>query len=114
MSAFVRGQKARYSSSGTTRVPGAMPVTGAALGPLGNDRGEKATARGILLSPLVSQKLDILGASENAPDSSVLRELLEAGKVTPAIDRTYPLSEAATAIRYFQEGHARGKVVIAV
>jgi NADPH:quinone reductase-like Zn-dependent oxidoreductase len=68
----------------------------------------------IVLSPLVSQKLGILGAKENAADLSVLRELLESGKVTPAVDRTYPLSEAAAAIRYFQEGNARGKVVIAV
>jgi NADPH:quinone reductase-like Zn-dependent oxidoreductase len=70
--------------------------------------------RAIALSPLVSQELGILGAKENAADLSVLRELLEAGKVTPAIDRSYPLSEAAAAIRYFQEGHARGKVVITV
>jgi len=70
--------------------------------------------RAIILSPLVSQKLGILGAKENAVDLSVLRELLESGKVTPAIDRSYPIGEAAAAIRYFQEGHARGKVVIAV
>ena len=68
--------------------------------------------RAIILSPLVSQKLGILGAKENAADLSVLRELLESGKVTPVIDRTYPLSEAAAAIRYFQEGNARGKVII--
>lgn len=41
-------------------------------------------------------------------------ELIEAGKVTPVIDRTYPLSEAAKAIHYLEEGHARGKVVITV
>jgi len=70
--------------------------------------------RAIILSPLVSQKLGILGAKENAADLSVLRELLESGKVTPAIDRSYPIGEAAAAIRYFQEGHARGKVVITV
>jgi NADPH:quinone reductase-like Zn-dependent oxidoreductase len=68
--------------------------------------------RAIILSPLVSQKLGILGAKENAADLSVLRELLESGKVTPVIDRTYPLSEAEAAIRYFQEGNARGKVII--
>ena len=67
-----------------------------------------------MLSPLVSQKLGILGAKENSADLSVLRELLESGKVTPAIDRTFPLSEVAAAIRYFQEGNARGKVVITV
>ena len=68
--------------------------------------------RALLLSPVVSQKLGILTAKENAADLSVLRELVESGKVTPAVDRTYPLSEAAAAIRYFQEGHVRGKIVI--
>jgi NADPH:quinone reductase-like Zn-dependent oxidoreductase len=43
-----------------------------------------------------------------------LRKLIEAGKVTPIIDRTYPLSDAPEAIRYVVEGHARGKVVIIV
>jgi len=76
----------------------------------GFDRQLRAT----LLSPLVSQKLGMLAASENSADLSVLRELLEAGTVRPAVDRTYPLGEAAAAIRYFQEGHARGKVVITV
>ena len=45
-------------------------------------------------------------------DLTFLRELIEAGKVTPAIDRTYPLSDAADAFRYLGNGHARGKVVI--
>jgi NADPH:quinone reductase-like Zn-dependent oxidoreductase len=44
----------------------------------------------------------------------VLKELIEAGKVTPVIDRIYPLSEVPEAIRYMRKGHARGKVVIAV
>jgi NADPH:quinone reductase-like Zn-dependent oxidoreductase len=68
--------------------------------------------RAMVLSPLVRQKLGILAAKENAADLSALRELLETGKVTPAIDRTYPLSEAAAAIRYLHEGNARGKIVI--
>jgi NADPH:quinone reductase-like Zn-dependent oxidoreductase len=70
--------------------------------------------RAILLSALVSQKLGILGAKENAADLSVLRELVELGKVTPVVDRTFPLSKAPSAIRYFQEGNARGKIVITV
>jgi NADPH:quinone reductase-like Zn-dependent oxidoreductase len=44
----------------------------------------------------------------------VLKELIEAGKVTPVINRTYPLSEVPEAIRYLEEGHAQGKVVITV
>lgn len=47
-------------------------------------------------------------------DVAFVKELLEAGKVTPVIDRTYPLSETAKAVRYLEEGHARGKVVITV
>ncbi len=43
-----------------------------------------------------------------------MKELLEAGKVKPVIDRCYPLSETAEALRYLGEGHARGKVVITV
>jgi len=68
--------------------------------------------RAMMLSPLVRQKLGILGAKENSADLSVLRELLESGKVTPAVDRTYPLSETPAAIRYLQKGSARGKIVI--
>jgi NADPH:quinone reductase-like Zn-dependent oxidoreductase len=66
----------------------------------------------MMLSPLVRQKLGILGAKESSADLAVLRELLETGKVTPAVDRTYPLSEAPAAIRYLRQGHARGKIVI--
>ena len=43
-----------------------------------------------------------------------MKELLEAGKVVPVIERRYPLSETAEAIRYLEEGHAQGKVVITV
>jgi NADPH:quinone reductase-like Zn-dependent oxidoreductase len=43
-----------------------------------------------------------------------VKDLIEAGKVTPVIDRTYPLSEAAEAMRYLEAGHARGKIVIRV
>lgn len=76
----------------------------------GNDR----QLRAILLSKLVSQKLGTFVASENAEDLATLQALVEAGKVTPAIDGTYPLSEAPAAIRHLADGHARGKVVISV
>jgi len=68
----------------------------------------------LILSPFVGQKLHGLLAKVRKEDLPFLRELIEAGKVTPVIDRTYPLSEASDAIRYQQEGHARGKVVITV
>ncbi len=50
----------------------------------------------------------------NKKDLVFMKELLEAGKVVPVIDRRYPLSEVAKALRYLEEGHARGKVVITV
>ncbi len=70
--------------------------------------------RAMILSPLVSQKLGILGAKESSVDLSVLRELVESGNLTPAVDRTYPLNETVAALRYFEEGNARGKIVITV
>ena len=45
---------------------------------------------------------------------AVLKDLLEPGKITPIIDRTYPLAEVPEAIGYLEEGHARGKVIITV
>jgi NADPH:quinone reductase-like Zn-dependent oxidoreductase len=65
-----------------------------------------------LLSPFVSQKVVLFLASLNKQDLVVLKELIEAKKVTPVIDRCYPLSEVAEAIRYLEQGHARGKVVV--
>ena len=47
-------------------------------------------------------------------DLIVLKELIEAGKLTPVIDRTYPLSETPAAMRYLEQGHSRGKVVLTV
>ena len=53
-------------------------------------------------------------AKPNKKDLVFVKELLEAGKVVPVIDRTYPLSEVPEAIRYLEAGHAKGKVVITV
>jgi NADPH:quinone reductase-like Zn-dependent oxidoreductase len=62
----------------------------------------------------VRQKVVFFMASIRADDLIVLKELIEANKVTPVIDRRYTLSEVPEAIRYLKEGHARGKVVITV
>ena len=67
-----------------------------------------------VLSRFVRQRLLFFVAKIKKEDLVVLKELMEAGKVTPVIDRTYPLSETPEAIRYVEEGHARGKVVITV
>lgn len=76
--------------------------------------GTDRQLRAIVLSPFVGQKLKTFVSKENHEDLIVLKELIEAGKVTPVIDRNYPLSEAPQAIRYLEQGHARGKVVITV
>jgi NADPH:quinone reductase-like Zn-dependent oxidoreductase len=68
----------------------------------------------VALSPFVSQRLVPLLAGQRRDDLAVLSELLAAGNVTPVVDRTYPLSEVPDAIRYLEQGHARGKVVITV
>lgn len=68
-----------------------------------------------MLAPFVRpQKLRVLSSTERKKDLQILSELIESGKVTPIIDRTYPLSEVPDAIRYLEKGHSRGKVVIAV
>jgi NADPH:quinone reductase-like Zn-dependent oxidoreductase len=76
--------------------------------------GSDRQVRAMLLSLFTSQKLGTFICKENHEDMLVLKELIEAGKVTPAIDRTYPLSEVPKAVRYLETGHARGKVVITV
>jgi NADPH:quinone reductase-like Zn-dependent oxidoreductase len=70
----------------------------------------------VLLGPLISmagsQKMGNFMAKANLHDLLVLKELVEAGKVKPVIDRRYPLSETAEAMRYLGAGHAQGKVII--
>jgi NADPH:quinone reductase-like Zn-dependent oxidoreductase len=59
-----------------------------------------------------SKKMGVVMPKPNQKDFVFLIELFEAGKVVPVIDRRYPLSEVPEALRYLEEGHARGKVVI--
>jgi NADPH:quinone reductase-like Zn-dependent oxidoreductase len=67
-----------------------------------------------LLSMFVPQGIRVCSEHPNQSDLLVLRELMVSGKLTPVVGRTYPLSRAREAISYFGEGHAEGKVVIAV
>jgi NADPH:quinone reductase-like Zn-dependent oxidoreductase len=69
---------------------------------------------GPVISMLGSKKVVQLSHSPNAKDLVFMKELIEAGKVAPVIARRYPLSEAAEALRSYENGHAQGKVVIAV
>jgi NADPH:quinone reductase-like Zn-dependent oxidoreductase len=76
--------------------------------------GTDRQLRALLLSRFVGQKLTTFVSKENHEDLIVLKELIESRKITPVIDRTYPLTEARQAIRYLEQGHARGKIVITV
>jgi NADPH:quinone reductase-like Zn-dependent oxidoreductase len=68
----------------------------------------------VILSRFVSQTLTSIMAKSTKADLNLISELLQSGKITPVIDRCYPLTETADAIRYLEQGHARGKVVITV
>lgn len=70
--------------------------------------------RAMLLSPFVSQTLLSFISGEKQEDLQTLKEMAEAGKLTPMIDRAFPLAEAADAVRYLEQGRARGKLVISV
>jgi NADPH:quinone reductase-like Zn-dependent oxidoreductase len=70
--------------------------------------------KALVLSPFLREQGRPFVSMEKQENLVVLKELIEAGKVTPVIDRTYPLSETPEAIGYVGEGHARGKVVITV
>ena len=78
------------------------------IGPIGR------MVKAMVLSPFVSQRLGSFLERPKREDLAVLRELIEAGTVTPVIDRTYPLADVPEAIRYLETGRARGKVVITV
>ena len=67
-----------------------------------------------MLSPFTSQKFGMILADLNKDDLATLAGLMQEGKVTPVIDKTYKLSDAAEALRYLEKGHARGKVVVTV
>jgi NADPH:quinone reductase-like Zn-dependent oxidoreductase len=98
----------RALTSNGTLVLSSGESSGRWLGPV--DRIIKAA----VLSPFVSQTLGSFLAKPNQEDLQFVKGLIEAGNVKPVIDRTYPLSETPDAIRYLEEGHARGKVVITV
>ena len=74
----------------------------------------QAMTLGPIMSMRGSKKMGYLTMKQNKEDLVFVKDLLEGGEITPVIDRKYPLSEVPDAIRYLEEGHARGKVVISV
>jgi NADPH:quinone reductase-like Zn-dependent oxidoreductase len=87
-------------------IGGGGPNDGGLIGPMGRP------VQAMLMSPFVSQKMGMFMAELNKSDLTILADMMQSGKVTPVIDRTYPLSQIADAIRYLEQGHAHGKVVI--
>jgi len=81
---------------------------GRIIGPVGR------IIKAVVLAPFVGETIRVLTTKAGSDDLKFLKELIEAGSVTPVIDRTYPLSQAPDAIRYLETGRARGKVVISV
>jgi NADPH:quinone reductase-like Zn-dependent oxidoreductase len=84
------------------------PSSGRWIGPLARP------VKMLMHAPVASQKMVFFIARQTSDDLAVLRDLLQAGKITPVIDRTYPLSQVPQAIRYLEQGHASGKVVITI
>jgi NADPH:quinone reductase-like Zn-dependent oxidoreductase len=76
--------------------------------------GFDRSLRAVLLSSFVSQTLGMLTSTEKAAGLESLRELIESGQVTPAIDRTFPMADVEGATRHLREGRSRGKVVITI
>jgi NADPH:quinone reductase-like Zn-dependent oxidoreductase len=87
------------------------------VGGEGGDRwtgGMGRQIRAVATSSFARQKMRMFINKERSEELRYLRELIEAGKVTPVIDRIYPLSQAPEAIRRLEDGHARGKLVVTV
>ncbi len=76
------------------------------IGPLANP------IKMLVLAPFVSQQMGMMMAVIDKKDLAILGDLMQSGKVTPVIDKTYPLSQTAEAMRYLEKGHASGKVII--
>lgn len=90
----------------------------AGMGSAGKHEGQWPRLMGNLkaffVSPFISQKFKMYIAKTLKADLTVLRDLMQEGKLTPVIDRQYSMSQTAEALRYLEDGHARGKVVITI
>jgi NADPH:quinone reductase-like Zn-dependent oxidoreductase len=107
---FILDIVANHSLSDTRR---ALTPKGTLI-PNSGTKGMGYIVRANVLSLFVPQKTRTFVSLPNNEDLATLKELIEAGKVTPVIDRTYPLSETPEALSYVEQGHTQGKVVITV
>ena len=89
-------------------IGGGGPNDGGLIGPMARP------IKTMLMSPFISQKMGMMLAEIRQDDLTKMSELMQAGKVTPVIDRTYPLSQIREAMKYLEAGHARGKVILTV
>lgn len=89
-------------------IGGGGPDEGRWIGPLARP------IKALFLSPFISQKMSMMLAELNKKDLATLGDLIQAKKVTPVIDRTYKLSQVGEAMRYLEQGHARGKIIVSV
>jgi NADPH:quinone reductase-like Zn-dependent oxidoreductase len=87
-------------------IGGGGPNDGPWIGPFAKVIGA------LLLSPFIKQEMGMMIADVTPGDLTLIANLIQQGKVTPVIDRRYPLREVPDAIAYLEEGHARGKVII--
>ncbi|TCC08783.1 NAD(P)-dependent alcohol dehydrogenase [Kribbella soli] len=106
-------------NAGLSRLRRALTPKGTVVLVGGEDGGDltggmNRSVRALMLSMVVSQRLAWFVAKVRAGDLERLTALIEAGDVTPSIDRTYPLDQAADAIRHLASGHVRGKAVITI
>lgn len=105
------GNRSLYACKRTLKTQGTLVIVGSQskgrwLGPL------TRALRGLLISRFVTERIKVYMARWSKEDLMTMNELLEAGKVIPVIDRYYHLSEVSEAIRYLEEGHAQGKIII--
>jgi len=89
-------------------IGGGGPNDGRIVGPMARP------IKTMLMSPFISQKMGMMLAEIRQDDLTKMSDLMQAGKVTPVIDRTYPLSQIREAMKYLEAGHARGKVILTV
>jgi NADPH:quinone reductase-like Zn-dependent oxidoreductase len=113
---FILDNVSNHSLSSLRRV---LTATGVLI-PNGGNFGNRwfssagRLVRGVILFRFGAQKLGNFLVSTNHEDLVVLKDLIEAGKITPVLDRTYPLSRTAEAVDHIGQGHAQGKVAITV